>query len=57
MPGDKTWSLMGEVHSSKTGLACAQERLADRVIVGPHKVVVDGAVLKLSGVPVGAENV
>lgn len=57
VPGDEARALVREVHPTETGLARAQERLADRVIVGPHEVIVDGAVLELRGVPVGAKDV
>lgn len=57
MPGDEARALVREVHPAETGLAGPQEGLADRVIVGPHKVIVDGAVLELRGVPVGAKDV
>lgn len=55
VPGDKTWALVGEVDPSEAGLACAQVRLTDGVVVGPNKVVVNGDVLKLGGVAIGTE--
>lgn len=56
MPSDETRPLMREVHSPKAGLSRPQERLADREVVGPHEVIVDGDVLELRGVPVGPED-
>lgn len=56
VPSDKTGPLVWEVHSPETGLPRAQERLADREVVGPDEVIVDGDVLELHGVPVGPED-
>lgn len=56
VPGDKAGPLVWEVHSPETGLPRTQERLANREVVGPHEVVVDGDVLELHGVPVRAED-
>lgn len=56
VPSDEPRPLVGEVHSAETGLARPQERLADREVVAPHEVVVDGDVLELHGVPVGPED-
>lgn len=52
MPGDKTWALVGEVYTSKAGLAWPQVRLTDRVVVTPNKVIINGDVLKLWGVAI-----
>lgn len=52
VPGDKAWALVGEVYTAKAGLAWPQVRLADRVVVAPNKVVVNGDVLKLWGVAI-----
>lgn len=56
VPGDESRALVREVHPTEAGLPGAQERLADRVVVGPHEVVVDGDVLELHGVAVGPED-
>lgn len=56
MPCDETGPLVGEVHPPETGLPGTQERLADREVVCPHEVIVDGDVLELHGVPVGPED-
>lgn len=56
VPGDETGTLVREVHSAEAGLPRTQERLADRVVVGPHEVIIDGDVLKLHGAPVGPED-
>jgi len=56
VPSDKTGALVGEVHSPETGLPRTQERLADREVMGPHEVIVDGDVLELRGVLVGPED-
>ena len=52
VPGDESRALMGEVHSPKAGLPRPHEGLLDRVEVCPHKVIVDGDVLKLGCVAI-----
>lgn len=52
VPGDKTWALVGEVYTSKAGLAWPEVRFTNRVVVAPNKVVVNGDVLKLRGVAI-----
>lgn len=56
VPRDEARPLVREVHAPETGLPGAQERLADGVVVRPHEVVVDGDVVELHGVAVGAED-
>lgn len=56
VPGDESRALVGEIHTSKAGLARPQVRLADRVVMAPDEVVVNGDVLALWGVAVGAQN-
>lgn len=55
VPGHKTGTFVREVYSAKARLAGPQEGLADRIVVGPHKVIVDGDVLKLRGVSIRPE--
>lgn len=56
VPGDKAWTLMGEVNTSKAALAGAQEGFADRVVVAPNKVVVNSNVLKLWAVAIRTQH-
>lgn len=56
MPGNKTRALMGEVYTSKAGLAWPQVGFTDRVVVAPNKVVVNGDVFKLWGVAIGPKH-
>lgn len=56
MPSDEPGPFVREVHAPETGLPGPQERLADRVVMGPHEIIIDSDVLKLHGVPVGPED-
>lgn len=56
VPGDKTRALVGEVDSSKAGLARPQVGFTDRVVVAPDEVVINGDVLELWGVPIWTEH-
>lgn len=47
---------MREVNSPETYLARPQEGFTDRVVVGPHEIVIDSDVLKLRGVPIRSKN-
>lgn len=47
---------MREVNSSETYLSRPQESFTDRVVVGPHEIVIDSDVIELHGVPVRSKN-
>lgn len=56
VPRDEPGSLVREIHAPKAGLSSTEKRFTHRVVVRPHKVIVDGDVFKQSGVAIRAEQ-